>query len=84
MTYMVTEIKKPRFEELDFLVSLITGALVIPKTMIFVDNINTAGEITIYLQSRIFPRLYKKGALLILTFLAILTIESRSQIFENF
>ena len=84
ITYMVTEIKKPRFEELDFLVSPTTGASAIPKTMIFVDNIKTAGEMATYLQFWLSPRLRKKGVLLIQTFSAILTIESRLQMLEDF
>lgn len=62
---MVIKIKKPRFEELDFLVFLTTGASTILKTIIFVDKINIVGEMATYLQSRLFLRLRKKGALLI-------------------
>lgn len=82
--YIVMEIKKPRFEELDFFVSLTTGASAIVKTMIFANNIKIAGEMATYLQSWLSSKLRKKGTLLIRTFLAILTIESWLQILEDF
>lgn len=43
LTYLISKIKKPGFEELDFDVSLCMGAFKIPKTMIFIDNITTTG-----------------------------------------
>lgn len=72
---MIMEIKKPRFEKLDFLVFPTTDVSAILKTMIFVDNIKTIGEIVIYLLSRLSPWLNKKGALFIQMFLVILIIE---------
>ncbi len=49
ITYLVSEIKKPGFEELDFVMSPRSSAFSIPKTMIFVDNIDTAGDLELYL-----------------------------------
>ncbi len=49
LTYLVSEIKKPGFEELDFVVPPRMAAFTIPKTMIFVDNIDTTGQLELYL-----------------------------------
>lgn len=82
--YMVTEIKKPRFEELDIFVFSITSMSIISKTKIFVDIIKMPDEMATYLQSRLFPKLCKKEALMIQILSAILTIESCSQMLEDF
>lgn len=49
ITYMVTKIKKPGFEELDFLVSPTIGVSAISKTIIFVDNIRIASKMATHL-----------------------------------
>lgn len=84
LTYLVSEIKKPGFEELDFVVSPHMAAFKIPKTMIFVDNIDTAGQLELYLQGRLSLRLQKKARLLIQTFSANLTVDSRSLFLDDF
>lgn len=65
LTYLVLEIKKPGFKKLDFVIFSCIAAFTIPKTMIFVDNIDTTGQLELYLQSRLFPRLQTKSRLLI-------------------
>ena len=47
--YIVIEVRKPRFEKLDFLVSPIIDILAILKIIIFVNNIKITGNIAIYL-----------------------------------
>lgn len=49
ITYFVAQIMKLGFEELDHLVTSTTLAAVIPKIMIFIDNIDMARKITIHL-----------------------------------
>lgn len=46
---MIIKIKKPRFEELDFLISSTIGASTILKIMIFIDNIKIADKMMTYL-----------------------------------
>lgn len=65
ITFIVTEIKKPRIKKLNFLISFTISASAIPKIMIFVDNINIAEEMATYLQCRLFLRLRKREALFI-------------------
>ncbi len=84
LTYLVSEIKKPGFEELDFIVSPCIAAFTIPKTMIIIDNIDTAGQLELYLQSRLSSRLQTKSRLLIQTFLANLTVDTRSIFLKDF
>lgn len=47
--YIVTEIKKPRFEELNFFVFSTIKVLAILKIMIFVDNIKRVSKMVIHL-----------------------------------
>lgn len=65
LMYMVAEIRKRKFEKLAFILSLTAAASCIPKTMIFVDNINTAGEIADYFQTRLLAKLQGKRLILI-------------------
>ncbi len=76
ITYIVAQIKKPGFKEFNFFVTLTTLALAIPKTIIFVDNIDTASKLTIYLQSRVSTRLCKKASMFIQIFSINLTVET--------
>ncbi len=69
---------------MDFVISPRMAAFTIPKTMIFVDNINTTGQLELYLQSRLSPRLQIKSSLLIQTFSANLTVDTRSIFLEDF
>lgn len=84
LTYLISEIKKPGFEELDFVISPCIVALTILKTMIFVYNIDTVGQLKLYLQSRLFPRFQTKAKLFIQIFLANLTVDTRSHFLEGF
>lgn len=52
--------------------------------MIFVDNIDTAGQLELHLQGRLSPRLQKKARLLIRTFSANLTVDTRSLFLDDF
>lgn len=54
LTYLVLEIKKPDFEERDFIVYPCIIAFKISKTIIFVANIDTAGQLELYLQCWLF------------------------------
>ena len=53
LTYVVAEIKKLKYEKLDFLVPDTKTLDLIPKTMVFVDQIDQAIKITAYLRSRL-------------------------------
>lgn len=46
---MIIKIKKPRFKKLNFFVSLTINASVIPKTVIFVNNIKIADKMITHL-----------------------------------
>lgn len=65
------------FKELDHLVIFITLILAISKIMIFVDNIDTTKQITIYSQYQFFARLSKKTTLFMQVFSANLTVKSQ-------
>ena len=54
LTYLVLEIRKPDFEERDFIVYPSIIAFKISKTIVFVANIDTAGQLEIYLQCWLF------------------------------
>lgn len=84
ITYFIAQIRKQDFEKLDFFVTPTTPASIIPKTIIFVNNINTAGKLVIYLQSRLSARLCKKANMLIQIFLTNLTVKIRTQFLEDF
>lgn len=60
------------------------AAFKIPKTMIFVDNIDTAGQLELHFQGRLSPRLQKKARLLTRTFSANLTVDTRSLFLDDF
>lgn len=64
--------------------SLYLIIFVILKKLIFVNNIDTARELKLYLLSRLFFRLQKKATIFIQTFLANLEIDIRLLFFENF
>lgn len=49
ITYLILEIKKPDFKELDFIVSPCIAASKIPKTLIFVNNIDMVERPVLYL-----------------------------------
>lgn len=49
ITYIVIEIKKPRFEKLDFLVSFTISISGILKTIIFINNIKIKDKMATYL-----------------------------------
>ncbi len=78
LTYLILKIKKPGFEELDFIVSPYMAAFTILKIKIFVDNIDTVGQLELYLQSQFSLRLQTKSRLLIQTFSTNLTVDIRS------
>lgn len=66
--YMVEEIVKPKYEDLAFLVPNSGGAGAIPKTMVFVDNIDEAQRIAAYLCMKLPSRLQGKRQAIIRTF----------------
>lgn len=55
--YLILEIKKPGFEELIFVIFSYLATFRILKTMIFIDNIDMAGQLELYLQNWFFSRL---------------------------
>lgn len=78
ITYLVREIVKPKYEDLTFLVPNSSGAGAIPKTTIFVDNIDEVQRIAVYLRMILPSRLQGKRAKIICTF--SLNLESATQI----
>lgn len=54
ITYMVSEIVKPNFEDLGFFVPDSGKAGSIPRTMIFIDDIDEAQHVAAYLYTRLF------------------------------
>lgn len=59
ITYSVAEIRKPGYQELDVFLPSVGGSSDIPKTMIFVDNIDEGVTITNYLRSKLSKLLNK-------------------------
>lgn len=59
-TYMVEEITKPKYKNLAFFISNSSGTSTIPKTMIFVDNIEDVKHIAVYLCLKLLSRLQDK------------------------
>ncbi|MCJ1467000.1 ATP-dependent DNA helicase Q5 [Pseudocyphellaria aurata] len=59
VTYSVAEIRKPGYQELDVFLPSPGGSSGIPKTMIFVDNIDEGVTITNYLRSKLSKLLNK-------------------------
>lgn len=47
--YIIAEIRKPKFEELSFVISLMATIFSIPKTIIFNNNTDIVGQIADYL-----------------------------------
>lgn len=84
ITYLVLEIKKSGFKKLDYIISPCIAASKIPKTTIFVDNIDKAEQLKLYLQSWLFPRLQQKVRILIQIFLANLLVDTSLLFLENF
>lgn len=71
------------FKELNYLVTSITLAAAISKTIIFSDNIDTVRKIAIHFQGRLSAKLRNKTNILIQIFFANLTVESWTQFFEE-
>lgn len=78
---VVGQITKPGFEDLRF---LIPSDGPIPKTMIFVDNIDDSMTIAALLRAALPKYLRAKGDLLIRTFNSNLETSTRSEFLEDF
>lgn len=65
LIYIIAKIRKPKFKKLAFVMSLIATTFCIPKTMIFINNIDNAGEISNYFQTCFLDRLQNKRHILI-------------------
>lgn len=81
---MVSEIVKPNFKDLGFLVPDNGRAGSIPKTMIFVDSIDEAQRIAAYLCTRLLLRLQRREKEIIRTFLSNLEPSTRTDFLKNF
>ena len=78
---MVTNIAKPGFHDLRFLVP---EASLIPKTMLFVDKIDNAIAIAAYLCNLLPPEDRNQGEVLIRTSYSNLETKTRTDFMEDF
>ena len=85
LTYMVTPIRNPGFEDLAFVIPRGGAVADIPKTMIFVDSIDKAVQMTKYLRSRLSERIRttSRPDEIIRTFSANLTAASRTRFLQD-
>ena len=84
ITYLVEEIVKPKYEDLAFLVPNGSGTNAIPKTMIFVNNIDKTQRIAAYLCIILLSRLQRKWAKIICTFLSNLESATQTEFLRDF
>ena len=84
ITYMVQEITKPGFSELDILLPQGGGVADVPKTMIFVDSINEGIRITTYLRSMLDESLRGSGDVIIRPFASNLRANTRAIFMDDF
>ena len=84
ITYMVQEITKPGFGELDMLLSEGGGVADVPKTMVFVDSINEGIRITTYLRSILDESMRELKNDIIRPFASNLRASTRTMFMDNF
>lgn len=84
ITYMVLKIMKPNFEDLGFLVLNSNRADSIPKTMIFVDNIDKAQYIVACFCTRLLLQFQRKKKEIICTFLSNLKPSTQTDFLRDF
>lgn len=84
MTYMVQEIRKRGFRELDILIAPGVGAINIPKTMVFTDDIDEGIAMTAYLRSLLDETSQSKRKAIIRSIHSCLTAETRDFFIEEF
>lgn len=85
LTYVVAEVTKRKYEELSFLVPSSGGVESIPKTMIFIDNVDEAIEVAMYLRTKLpgGPHV-DKAKLVIRSTSSYLEPSTRSKFLEDF
>ena len=84
ITYGVAEIKKPGYKELELFIPSIRGLSAIPKTMIFVDNINEGMALIKYLRTKLPKNLKDKADQVIRCFHSNLSNKSRKLFAKDF
>ena len=82
--YDVAKIKKPGYEKLNIFVLSIRGLSAIPKTMIFVNNINEKMALTEYLHTKLSHNLKDKAEQVIRCFHLNLSDKSRKLFAKDF
>ena len=83
MTYMVQEIRKGGFEELDILIAPGVGAISIPKTMVFTDSIDEGIAIAAYLRTLLDESSHSKRRAIIRSISSSLTADTRTSLWRN-
>lgn len=81
ITQMVTNITKPGFRDLEY---LIPKAGLIPKSMVFADKIDNAMAIAAYLRCLLPPKDQDQADVLVRTFYSNLETHTRSEFMEDF
>ena len=85
LTYVVAQITKPNYDELEFLVPKHGSIMFIPKTMIFVDNIDHAVFIATYLRKQLLVCFCRTSIKVVIrTLTANLTPSTKSTFLINF
>lgn len=83
ITYMVKEIQRPGFEELNFLIPQIGGAGAIPKTMLFMDSIEEGMDMAMHLRKLLPEHLRNKGEEIIRVFSSTLRGTTRDDFLRD-
>lgn len=82
---MIAKIKDPKeFYELAFLVSIASAVSAIPKTMVFVDNLDEGVTLANHLRNLLPAHMKKDGERLIQKFNTILESDTKAQYLEDF
>lgn len=84
IAYLVQEIKKPGYSELDILIPPHISALSIPKTMIFVDKIDEGINMAAYLRSLLDEPTQSRQSKLIQSFSSNNEASTRGRIMDDF